>query len=137
MRGKHPVSVPYTKRSSLEVGFRDVERKPQGGLSLKMPGSNPDSQQEYEDQNDRKNLENNSTSDITPTNVTSETSVTATNYSTSTEKGSIINDQFYRPDPHEQMQLDADSKVAPYVSFANFDEEAWLVMRSTKRDNKV
>ena len=126
MCGKHPVSVPY-KRSSVEVssGFRGDLGKSPVSLSLKMPGSNPDSS-EYTDSNELK--EESGSPDATPTNPSEELST----YNSS-EKASTLNDHFYRPDPHEQIQLDSDNRVTAYVNFANFDEETWLALRTEKK----
>ena len=130
MSGKLPVSVPFTQRNSVEVGgqfHKEFVGRPPVTLSLKMPGSNPDSQSEYSDSIDQR--EQSESPDVTPTNLISDASTT--NYSS--EKTSTISDQFYRPDQHEQMQLDADNRVTSYVSFANFDEEAWLSLRAEKK----
>lgn len=73
---------------------------------------------------------------------------TPTNISLGPEQGAALavsgpltpaggsSDEYYQPDLNEPIQLDADNKVAPYVSFASFDEEAWLKLRMAKKDSK-
>ena len=128
------MSVPYEKKKSMEVPAdygQGFSGRPSVTLSLVMPNS--ESQNDHGHRGYRRTTECTPPSEDTPTNVVIENNDDDVYGSSSTEHFS--EDLFYKPDPHEQLQVDEDNKVASYVSFVNFDDEAWLKLRA-KRDKK-
>lgn len=97
-----------------------------------MPGSGPSSRQIYFPNRDRKTRPSDPSSEDTPTNPASGANVVIS--SAAAESIAPDDDLYYHPDSHEQQQPDPNGKVASYVSFANFDEEAWLKLRTGKKD---
>ena len=118
----HPVSVPYGELKEIEPG----------NLSLKIPDSALQSQQVRFSPNERRIRNSPPASDHTPTNPASGANASASS-STAELVPRATDNLYYQPDPQEQLQPDQNGKVAPYVDFANFDEEAWLKLRAAKK----
>jgi len=141
----HPVSIPYDRSSSLEFGGADEKHfvggfasgKPPVTLSLVMPQPvNPTSDPgvlTFAKSSSGNPTSSSSTppSDDTPTNLVGAMMVQKVGISV--PPPSAQDTLFYRPDQHEELQVDGDNKVPPYVSFASFDQEAWAKMRRSKQ----
>ena len=75
-----------------------------------------------------------SPSDDTPTNIRSGMNSVSALSSSEGIHPSSSEELFYWQDNSEPMMLDSDSKVASYVTFANFNENAW---RNLKKSSKT
>ncbi|XP_078490000.1 TGF-beta-activated kinase 1 and MAP3K7-binding protein 1-like [Ciona intestinalis] len=120
LSGRHPVSVPY-KRNSREL-IPTTGDYPAGipTLSLVMP---PQSGSE------------NDPIDLTPAGTSPPSEDTPTNLvvGDATFPPTPPENLYYRSNAHEPAKLDSQNRVAPYVSFDTFDNEAWNKMQEAKK----
>ncbi|CAK8678257.1 TGF-beta-activated kinase 1 and MAP3K7-binding protein 1-like [Clavelina lepadiformis] len=131
--GRRPASVPYNDSEFSAAGdfSSALPGKTPVPLSLKMPGQILDSgSAPHADFEVRGRLS--SPSEGTPTNLTDPSYDPQSNHQENDGLQIAIDELYFQSDPHETIELDADNKVAPYVSFANFDEEAWFKMQAAK-----